>query len=78
MARVACAAVVDRDASRNLSFDLASLPEGEGTITSDAADVFAKLGGKSCKYQTPAPADPPSLPKLTQTASSYPAAKAVF
>lgn len=64
VARVACAAVADRAASRNLSFDLASQPVGEGMVTEKAAEVFKQLKGKTCKYEEPPPADPPSLPSL--------------
>ena len=70
VARVVCGAVTNRKASRNLSFDLASLPEGEGTVTSNPADVFAKLSGRSCKYEDPAPADPPSLPSLAASGAA--------
>ena len=48
---------------KNKSFDLASLPVGEGDVTTHAADVFKTLGSKTCKYDNAA-ADPPSLPKL--------------
>ena len=60
--RVACAAVAKREEARGLSFDLVSLPVGEGTVTKHAAEVFARLGGRSCKYEETA--DPPSLPEL--------------
>jgi len=64
VARVACAAVAKPEIARRLSFDLASLPVGEGTVTEHAADVFAQLKGRSCKYEEPPPPDPPSLPAL--------------
>lgn len=59
VARVCCAALTD-PAAANLSFDLASLPEGEGTVTTAAKDVFAMLKGKSCDYSKVLP-DPPSI-----------------
>ena len=62
VARVVCAAVAKRELSKNLSFDLVSLPVGDGVVTKHAADVFASLGGKTCKYEDAA--DPPSLPSL--------------
>ena len=62
VARVACAALAKKELCKNLSFDLVSLPVGEGTITEHAADLFGRLGGKSCKYEESA--DPPSLPGL--------------
>ena len=62
VARVACAAVAKRELSKGLSFDLVSLPVGEGAITEHAADVFSRLRGRSCKYEDPPPADPPALP----------------
>ena len=66
VARVACAAVLRgcAVAGTQISFDLASLPVGEGRVTVHAADVFAALGGRSCTYEDPPPADPPSLPGL--------------
>jgi len=59
VARVCCAALTD-PAAANLSFDLASLPEGEGSVTAAAKDVFAMLKGKSCDYSKVLP-DPPSI-----------------
>lgn len=59
VARVCCAALKNSAAS-NLSFDLASKPEGEGEPTSDASAVFGALQDKSCDYTTVLP-DPPSL-----------------
>jgi len=61
VARVACAAVA-KGLGKGKSFDLASLPVGEGKATVHAADVFDKLRGKTCKYEDAA--DPPSLPEL--------------
>ena len=61
VARVACAAVA-KGLGKGKSFDLVSLPVGEGVVTANAADVFGKLGGKTCKYEDAA--DPPSLPGL--------------
>ena len=60
VARVCVAALLEPAASENLSFDLASKPVGEGTVTEDAADVFASLAGRSCSYAG-APIVPPSI-----------------
>lgn len=63
VARVACAAVA-RGLGKKKSFDLVSRPVGEGKVTKHAVDVFTALGSKTCKYEDPAPVDPPSLPGL--------------
>ena len=62
VARVACAALAKRELSKNLSFDLVSLPVGEGVVTEHAAEVFDKLDGRTCVYEDAV--DPPSLPGL--------------
>lgn len=59
VARV-CAAALVNDAALNVSFDLASKPAGEGEVTVHAADVFARLEGRTCDYSNVIP-DPPSI-----------------
>tara|TARA_B100000767_G_scaffold228664_1_gene219055 strand:+ start:158 stop:319 length:162 start_codon:yes stop_codon:yes gene_type:complete len=44
-----------------VSFDLASRPEGEGEPTAAAASLFGVLGGRSCDYQGTVLPDPPSI-----------------
>jgi len=59
VARVCCAALFD-PAALNKSFDLASKPEGEGEVSTDAAVVFETLGDRTCDYSVVVP-DPPSI-----------------
>lgn len=44
-----CVAALTTPAAKNRSIDIISLPEGEGTITSDFSSVFSKVKG-SCDY----------------------------
>ena len=44
-----------------VSFDLASRPEGEGEPTAEAASLFSVLGGRSCDYHGTVLPDPPSI-----------------
>merc|ERR1712087_212751 len=62
VARVACASVA-KGLGKGMSFDLVSLPVGEGIVTEHAGDVFGMLNGKSCAYEEQPPSDPPSLPQ---------------
>mmetsp|Transcript_19139 Transcript_19139/g.47844 ORF Transcript_19139/g.47844 Transcript_19139/m.47844 type:complete len:303 (-) Transcript_19139:292-1200(-) len=59
VARVCRAALLEPSA-RNVSFDLASKPVGEGEATKQASSVFRQLAGRSCDYSTVLP-DPPSI-----------------
>lgn len=62
VARVCCAAL-ESAAAEMRSFDVSSKPVGEGAATTNAAEVFAKLGGRVYDYGTVLP-DPPAIPSL--------------